>query len=411
MTRASGPTTAKAARPPLYTLPFIGLCATVFAGFAQNNLLQPILPLFVLELGGDASIAGLAFLLYSIPAVGLRPYLGRLTDRIGARRALLLGAIGLAAAGPFYLLPSLAFLLVLRFAHGTAWAAFATGAPSTLASLAPAERRGEASAAFDVMPALAALTMPTVALAAYAATGVTLPLVIAAGMGVGALVVSARLVPRSLGGQVSAAGPARADLIERSALVAMVYQLLLSMPQSLFVVYPPLFAAAHGIPLTELLLYYPVFGIVFVVSRILGGPLVDRVPHSTVLLGTAGLAIAGLVVAAAATNVAVLTIGGVLYATANGASSPATTALVIERAPPGRIGAAMATYTVGFQFGGGFGAAIWGVLIDAAGFVLPCLVAAGLAAAALGVALARRSMIDGPAGGAHDRDSTVPRAP
>ncbi len=185
-------------------------------------------------------------------------------------------------------------------------------------------------------------------------------------------------------------------LLERSAILPMFYQLLTSSAVSLFVVYPPLFAASLGLPIADLIVYYPVYGITFVGSRIIAGRVVDRIPRSTILIVGAAAAGIALLLAALASSIAVLTIAGVIYAVANGATTPATTALVMDHAPPGRMGSAMATYTLGFQFGSGLGAALWGILIASSGFLLPFLVAAALQFVLFGVVLSRRAALGRP---------------
>lgn len=382
-------------RPSLYTLPFVGICLVFLFGFAQNFLLQPILPLLVLDLGGDATMVGIVFLVFSFPAVFLRPWIGRMADRIGTRRVLLLGSGGIAVAGPLYLVPSLLALVVLRVVHGATWAAFNTGVPSTMASLTPATRRGEASAAFDLMPGLAVLIMPTVALVLYGSFGLAAPLLLASAMGVATLLVAVWMIPASVGARATGTSSGGA-LLEPAAVLPMVYQLLMSSVISLFVVYPPLFASANGLPLSDLFLYYPVYGITFVVSRIIAGRLADQVPRTWVLIVGAALAGVALLVAATAATVIALTIAGILYAIANGATTPATTALVMDHAPPGRMGAAMATYTLGFQFGSGMGAALWGFLIDRSGFLLPFLAGAVLQFAMLAIVIWRRAALSRP---------------
>jgi MFS family permease len=380
---------APAPRAALYTVPFIGVCLVMLLAMAQNFVLQPILPLLVLDLGGDATFVGIAFLVFSIPSVLLRPFIGRLADRLGARPVLLMGAAGIAVAGPLYFIPSLAALAVLRVAHGTVWAAFNTGAPSTMASLAPPNRRGEASAAFDLMPALAVLVMPTVALVIYGVFGLPGALALATVLGVAALTVAAWLIPSSIGARPGTTSSGGA-LLEGSAILPMVFQLLMNSVLSLFVVYPPLFADQHGIPLTGLVLYYPVYGFAFITARIVAGRVVDRIPRARVMIAGAALAGVALLIAATATTILMLTVAGVVYAIACGSTAPATTALVMDRAPAGRVGAAMATYTLGFQFGSGLGAALWGVLIDTRGFVLPFLIGAVFQFALLAIVVARR---------------------
>jgi predicted MFS family arabinose efflux permease len=74
-------------------------------------------------------------------------------------------------------------------------------------------------------------------------------------------------------------------------------------------------------------------------------------------------------------------VGGVVYATAASLTSPVHLALAMDRAMPGRIGAAMATYSLGYQLGLGIGSAAYGVVITLAGFPAPFLI--GIAAMVL----------------------------
>jgi predicted MFS family arabinose efflux permease len=60
-------------------------------------------------------------------------------------------------------------------------------------------------------------------------------------------------------------------------------------------------------------------------------------------------------------------------------------ALAIDRADPRRMGAAMATYSLGFQLALGAGAAAWGFVIDAFGYPGPYIGAIGLQVGVLGL--------------------------
>jgi predicted MFS family arabinose efflux permease len=68
-------------------------------------------------------------------------------------------------------------------------------------------------------------------------------------------------------------------------------------------------------------------------------------------------------------------------------------ALAIDRAEPGRMGAAMATYSLGFQLGLGGGAAVWGVVISQFGFSSTFWVAIAAEAALVALLIyARKSL-------------------
>ena len=84
------------AKPRLYDRGFVTLCAVTLLGFASFALIGPVLPLLVLDLGGDAALVGLIVAVYSVPSVLLRPFIGRLIDEWSQRTVYLLGTAGLA---------------------------------------------------------------------------------------------------------------------------------------------------------------------------------------------------------------------------------------------------------------------------------------------------------------------------
>lgn len=66
---------------------------------------------------------------------------------------------------------------------------------------------------------------------------------------------------------------------------------------------------------------------------------------------------------------------GALFAIGSSATSPMHMTIVMDRADPRTRGSSMATYSLGFQLGSGFGAAISGFIIGAFGFPAPFVVA------------------------------------
>jgi MFS family permease len=378
-------------RPALYTAPFLALCAIAFLGFAQSFTLQPIVPLLVLHLGGDTVAVGIALGVFSIPSIVLRPFIGRFADRWGQETTMLLGTTGKAICAALYLIPSLPTLIGIRAAHGVAWAGFTTGSTSTLARIAPPMRRLEASGLFDLMPSLAALLMPAAALLLLDSVGFTGPLILAASLGAGATLVNlVAFRPRLRRRDAQRPPSARGAWLEPAAVLPMVMVLLFTSAASLFLVYPPLLAADRGIPLTDLAFYYPIYGLVLAGSRGASGRLFEHTPRSPLLAACAVIAGVGLVIGAFATSLVTLTLAAGVFAVAYGIAPPTAQAVVMERAPRERLGAAMATYTLGFQMGSGLGAAIWGFLLAPLGFTNVFIVAAGIQLLLVVVALARR---------------------
>lgn len=413
----------------LYSWPLIALCGVALVGFGSNFVIQPVLPLLVLDRGGDPTLAGLIIGAFSFPSVLLRPFMGRLVDETDRLVVLSVSLLVIGLSGLVYLVPNLLLIFANRVVHGAAWAGFNTAGHSTLASLAPAERRAEASGLYNLMPGIAQMLMPGIGLLLLGGLGAQGPFLACSGLAlVGAAMVlagplrgptnglgePARRVPEldessatqdwptgladaavrpgrsALARRLSSfawgrerKGGERADLLDRGALGPMAIELLFSLPFTLFLVFPPVFATLRGIPIEALTIYYPLYGGTLVVIRAISGRFLDRVGRTTVITAGAALAVAGLALAAIAESVTLLTAGGILYAAAAAFTSPTTMALAIDRAHPRRLGAAMATYTLGFQLAIGAGATLWGVVIDLFGYPAPYLVAIAVEVALL----------------------------
>ncbi len=390
---AAMPLTASPSRPSLYTRPFVALCGVVLLGFCSFSLVNPIIPVIVIDAGGDAALAGLIVAIFSIPSVLLRPFFGRLVDEWSKRRVLTLGVGGLAVSSLLYLVPGLAAMAGVRLLHGTAWAAFNTGGNSTLADIAPAERRGEASGVYSLMPGLSQMVMPALGLALLGTWGAPAPFLLAASLALVGLIV-ATVGPRPpilARGADAPRSSGRGALLERRVLLPMTLEFLWMSTTCLFFIFPPVWARDHGIPIDSLALYYPALGIAMVGSRVVIGPRLDRVARGRPVILGALLGALGLVVAIAARDVAMLTVGGVLSATATSLTSPVHLALAMDRATPGRIGAAMATYSLGYQLGLGIGSAVYGVVITIAGFPAPFVIGIGAMGLMIGAVLGARS--------------------
>jgi predicted MFS family arabinose efflux permease len=353
----------------------------------------------ILELGGDAALVGLIVAVFSVPSVIVRPFIGRLVDEWSQRGVFLLGTVGLALSSFLYLVPGLVVVTAVRLLHGTSWAAFNTGGNTTLANFAPPERRGEAAGVFSLMPSLAHTIMPGVGLLLVAVAGTASAFLLAGCLASLALLVL--LVGPFPAGPLSTKprepGSFWSTLIERRALLPMWLEFLWMSVNTLFLVFPPVFVAAKGLPVSDLVVYYPIVGTVQIVARLVVGPLLDRVSRGVPLLAGAACGAVALAVAATADTVAVLTVAGSIYALGSAAMSPIATALAIDRAHPDRRGAAMATYSLGYQLGAGLGAAIWGAIIARWGFPAPFVAAIGaMLAIALIVVLARRDLLRAP---------------
>ena len=127
-----------------FMTPFLILCLVVFAARLGYQMARaPVLPLFADELTANAWLIGLIIGASTITGVFLKFPAGALSDVLGRRRMLLLGAAFFAFPPFLYLLVEDPYtLLILRFVHGAATAIFSPVASAAVADLFQ-EGRGE----------------------------------------------------------------------------------------------------------------------------------------------------------------------------------------------------------------------------------------------------------------------------
>jgi MFS family permease len=283
-------------------------------------------------------------------------------------------------------------LLLGRLTQGLGWAMFGTANNVVLARLAPASRRGEASAWFNIMWALGFIVGPPLGLAIYAVVGQELPFVVAsifALTALGTVTILRRMVPAATL-PASSTMPETpglvARLVEPAALPTMAILSTFMAGQALFLAFAPVYARSIGAPDQVLALYFPVFGIVLALGQLLTGRFSDRFGRRATIIAGCATGSTGLLVAAIAPTWAVFAAGAAAFALASAVVNPAAAAATIDRAPAGRTGVAMATFSIGYQVAFGLGGALWGIVIAAVGYPEPFLVAIGLQIACAAVA-------------------------
>jgi MFS family permease len=401
----------KAVRQRLFRPPFLALLLIAYLGFAQYHVLQAVLPVLVITQGGDATIAGIVVAVHSVPSILLRPPVGWLIDRIGIVVVLSVAGFMVALSGFVYFLPGIGLLLLARFLHGTAWSAFSAAGHATLVHLAPPLRRAEAAGFYNLMAGIAQTTMPAAAFALIGISGFFGGLALSAACGVAAFLFGLLLVriigrdrtpPAVPGPGLDARRSFRRRvgelLLEPAALRPLAIEVMYSAVQPLFLAFAPVYALTMGVPLELMPIYFLTYGAMLVATRLILGRRADRLHRLTLLRSGVAISVTALVVVSTMPGITGLLAGGALFAVATTLVSPTTMALTMDLAPPGRIGSAMATYSLGFPLATGGSAAVWGVIITQAGYPTPFLVGAVLHATLLVLLLLfGRRLTRGPA--------------
>ncbi len=123
----------------------IVLCIVGFTATFCDTILFPVMPLYAAQLGSSVSQVGFIIAIYSYVTALLTIPSGRVSDKMGARKFLILGLVVFSVAPLLYALTvKSSHLIWVRMFHGLGYAFFLPASFATALGLAPPEKQGEA---------------------------------------------------------------------------------------------------------------------------------------------------------------------------------------------------------------------------------------------------------------------------
>jgi MFS family permease len=376
---------APRARARLLTPVFVLLMGANFAYFVSMSILTPILPRFVRGPLGRGDVAvGVVVGGFTVTALILRPFAGRLGDRRGRRPIIAVGAAAhaIGVAG-MVVATSVPMAFGLRLLSGVGEAFFFVGAVSAINDLAPDERRGEAMSYFSLSLFLGLAVGPVAGEWALDALSYDAVWAIGAACALAAAVLGC-FVPDT---RPARAGGGAARLVHPAAFAPGLVLMLGVAGLSAFNAFVPLYAPTIGLRGSRLI--FVVYSVVVLLYRSIGARIPDRVgavptARFAIACTTAGMATMGLWRAPAG-----LFVGTVLFASGSALNFPALMTIAVHGAPPSERGAVLGTFTAFFDLAFGVGALAFGAVADAAGYPAVFLTASAVAGTGFVVMLLR----------------------
>lgn len=384
--------------PPIWTQEFVLVSVISFAFFVSFYFLLPVLPGYILKVGGSDRDVGLILGVFTITATALRPFVGRGVDRAGTRLFIMAGtAVFLVAPLLYGAAGSVMAILVIRIFHGTGIALFTTSSSAYVAHVSPAQRRGEAIGYYGMFSNVSMAIAPTIGLFLLKRLDYQ-GLFLSAAL-VGGVAVLLSLLLRPVGGPAQPRPAARAGgpvaqperpadqpgrpaaLIHPGAVYPSLVLIALTATYGVTLSFLPLYAAQRDFE--QVGLFFTVYAAALIASRSAGGVVADRYGRAKAIAPGLVLAALSMFFLAAARGTAAFLGVAAVYGTAMGFAHPALMALAIDRAGPGGRGAAMGTFTAAFDLGIGLGSVFLGLVADRFGYPLMYAVAGIVAACGL----------------------------
>ncbi len=379
----------------IWTRTFLLLCSAQFLGYAQHALLTPVLPLYVISLGGSVFMVGLVLAAFAVTSVIVRPVVGHWADRWNEAGVMVSGLVFQGVSIFFCFLPFVGGAMLANGLRGIGWAGLNTGGYSLLALSAPESRRGEASGLYSGVQGASAILFPALALwllevwlGGFGSVFVISAIFSFAGAVFGAIM--ARSVPHAASRNIS---PAVTHdwwreifhFIERDILLSsmMLFWLNISLPAitNFSVLY------ARNLGIMNFGTFFIVLGVTSLLGRPLLGRLSDKFGRDRSIAAGFVLQFAGLLLITTVANLYGMIVAGALHMMGNALGSSTTLALAVEKADPRRRGKAMATFSVAYPLSYGVGSLITGSAVEVAGYTGMFLVLAAVQALGLIFAL------------------------
>ena len=372
-------------RTKLLTTPFVLIVASGLAYFLGLAMLNPVLPVYIDgPLGGNGVQVGIGVGSFALGAVLLRPFAGRIGDRVGRRVLLLGGALIVSIATALYgVAEALWWLGSVRFVAGIGEAAFFVGAATMIADLAPESRRGEAMSYWSVAvygglafgPFLGEIVLGPPGHEHFARAWM-----VSAGLAL--LAVAVGWFTREAEGFQASATAIKAPLFHRNAVGPGLVLFLGLVALAGWATFVKLYARDE-LGIAQARTIFLVYGAVILLIRVVGARLPDVLGAKVACTGALILGITGMMIIALWAAPAGLYVGTVVFAIGMSLLYPALLVMALDGVAPNERGSVIGTVSSFFDLSQGVGAGICGALKGVFGYSAVFWAGAGLAAAGL----------------------------
>lgn len=353
------------------------------AYFLAAGILIYALPLYAVgQIGASERGAGLAVGAFTLTALVLRPYAGRLTDRVGRRPLLMAGAVlGGACTLGFLVATTIEAVIALRLLSGVAEALFFVAGFAMLADLAPAGRAGEALSFNSVALYLGIALGPVLAERVMDLGGFDAAFWTSAGLCAVAAGLAWSLTEPTHENPTETGEYTKQQLIHRPTVAPALGFIGGLLASAGFMAFCSLRAKEIGMATPSVVLLS--YGAAVILVRVGLPTFADRHAPLRVLAAGVAVIVMGSLVAASATAPFVMSLAAGVIGIGVGFLTPAFFAAIFATLPANERGAASGTASMAIDLGLGGGPILFGLV--AAPYGIPAAFMIGAVIAAVGL--------------------------
>ncbi|PKM85563.1 MAG: arabinose ABC transporter permease [Firmicutes bacterium HGW-Firmicutes-11] len=351
--------------------------------FTGHYMLMATLPLYANELSGSNVLAGMMITSLTISALLFRPVFGPLIDTRGRKLILVTGAVLFVVVSLSYQFAQTVLLLImLRFVNGIGFSAHTSAAGTIISDLTPKGRLSEGIGYYGISVIMGTAIGPALGIYFARETGYSTLFLVVFIFWLVALIISLFINYEKKEPKAPDIGVRKKEkFVERTAILPSLLMFFVSLTFGAVITFLPSYGVARDI--VGIGVFFTVYSITVLISRLLTGRIADRHGFRIVLVPSLIALVIAMVILAFASSLMVVLIAAVFFGIGFGTSYPISNAIIIKRCPPDRRGAATSTLLAAMDIGIGLGAFLWGFVVEVAGFTTVYLASAVCAILAL----------------------------
>lgn len=362
----------KTNKPPLWTKDFILTSSINFFLVLTFYLLMVTIAVYaVREFDASNSEAGLVTGIFIIGVLSGRLFMGRILDRIGRKRTLVIGASLFTLTTIFYFVNlGLPFLLFTRFVHGVTLGIASTAAGTIIAQLIPQSRKGEGIGYFSLSTTLATAIGPFIGLYMSQNSNFSMIFALCLILGIVSLFVSSIVTVPTIEAPPDTnetKGFKVTDFVEPKAVPIAVITLIAGFCYASVLSFISFYADFRDL-VQAATFFFLVYSIAILISRPFTGRLMDVKGANYVMYPAIFIFAVGLLLLSTAQSSLVFLIAAFLIGLGFGNIQSTTQAVAVKLTPPHRMGLATSTFFIFMDAGLGFGPYLLGFIISVTGY-------------------------------------------
>lgn len=347
----------------LWTRDFILVFLVNMIIFLSFQMLLPTLPVYAVKLGGNETSMGLIIGVFTVSAVLIRPFAGRMLDTGGRKVPMLFGLfVFILSVLAYNWAWSVAVLLALRLVHGFGWGIITTASGTVAADVIPPKRLGEGMGYYGLASTMSMAVAPAVGIYIINHYGFSPLFTASAALATMSLMLALVIKYRSADKNIKKTGA----LFEPKAFRPSLTMFFITTTYGSVVSFIAIYAAEKGI--LNVGIFFTVFALVLAVTRPLSGMLADRKGFDIVVIPGIIMVVLAMLTLSRASDLWIFLLAGGLYGLGFGSVQPSMQALAVKDVPPMRRGAANGTLFSAFDLGIGTGAVLWGAVSQSFGY-------------------------------------------